>query len=160
MVQRRPKAPYNWLRIGGAATVAAAGIGLICYIAWTSCSSNPERQGEEKNSKKTSKTIVVTNTISCQKEISWGDLLEKDVVLLVPPGVSFLENPQDELSLHYKIIRCNKMAGLWSCVRHLRKDQLLYVAGEIAEDIPEDIPRYVKRVTALETNEQVRTSLS
>lgn len=160
MFQRRPKGSYNWLHIGGAATVAAAGIGFICYIAWTSCSSNPERRGEEKNSKKISKTIIVTSTISRQKEINWGDLLEDDVVLLVPPGVSFLETPQDELFLHYKIIRCNKMAGLWSCVRHLRKDQLIYVASDIAEDIPADIPRYVKRVIVLETNEQVRTSLS
>ncbi|CDH13179.1 uncharacterized protein ZBAI_04965 [Zygosaccharomyces bailii ISA1307] len=158
MFQRRTKGPYNWLCIGGTATVAAAGIGFICYMAWTSCSSNPERQ-REKNSKKTSKTIIVTSTISCH-ETNWGDLLEEDVVLLVPPGVSFLENLQDELALHYKIIRCNKMTGLWSCVRHLRKDQLLYVASEIAEDIPADIPRYVKRVIALETDEQVRTSLS
>lgn len=161
MVQRRAKGPYNWIRIGGAATLVVAGLGAACYIAWTSYFSARRSELEtEKRSKRPSRAIIVTETVAHQREISWHDFLEGDVVLLVPPGITFLENKQNELANRYKIIHCDTMAGLWSCVRHLKKDQLLYVVSEIVDDIPTDICRYVKQVIGLETYEQVQVSLA
>ncbi|QLL34134.1 hypothetical protein HG536_0F04600 [Torulaspora globosa] len=119
--------------VGAISAVCVTG-GLIAYWALspsTSDGSKQERRG--------SRCILVTKTIADSNKINWESLLKEDVVLVVVPGVMFLHQS-------YKVIRCSTMSGLWSCVRHLKKKQLLLKPDDLETSMPADVPRYVGQV--------------
>lgn len=124
---------------GAISTICVAG-GLISYWALS-----PSTSDDSKQERRGSRCIVVTKSIADSNKINWESLLKEDVVLVVAPGVSF-----DNQS--YKVIRCSTMSGLWSCVRHLKKKQLLLMPDELETSMPADILRYVGQVIHIESD--------
>lgn len=161
MTQRRNKRALQWIRMAGTAIIVAAGIGTAIYL-WNQSSSASEADGSPgKSVQKTrgsSRAIIVTKSIAQEEGIDWINLLQEDVVLLVLPGISFFEgSAQEELSAHrYKIIRCDTMVGLWSCVKHLQKEQLLYIEDEITDGLPNDIGRYIKKLVNCKSSQHLK----
>lgn len=121
-----------------AVTIAAITVigGLVTY--WVSSPSSSQDVEMEPQDKKT-KCIIISESIANSSEIDWELVLTKDVVLLVVPGVSFPHRS-------YKVIRCETMSGLWSCVRHLKKEQLLLIPTDLQTGFPADIQRYTSRI--------------
>lgn len=140
----------RWISIFGSATVLAAGVGALIYLvsSFSNASKSDEsRKGEDSVS--VSRCIVITESFADSDEMDWNRLLDEDVVLLVPPLVSFpLEN--------FKVIHCGTMTGLWSCVKHLRKDRLLLKPDELEGSMPEDVPRYVKEIVAINSFQDIK----
>ncbi|GAV52745.1 hypothetical protein ZYGR_0AI00270 [Zygosaccharomyces rouxii] len=163
MAQRKSRGALQWIRTAGAAAIVAAGIGTAIYL-WTQSSSQSQTDDNQGKSvpktKGPSKAIIITESVAREEGINWINLLQEDVVLLVPPGVSFLEDRAGEESPahRYKIIRCDTLMGLWSCVKHLQKEQLLYVEEEIANELPSDLTRYVKKLISCTSSQQLKAS--
>lgn len=134
---------------GAALTVA---IGTTAWLLWD---SSKEDENEKKDSKITqtykSKCIIMTNSVSDSPNIKWQKILaDPNVVLIVPPKVEF---PQSAYINHvvdskdiYKIIHCDTMAGVWACVKSLKKDELILSSSDLGETVPVDIIRYVKYI--------------
>lgn len=120
------------LGIAGAVTLFG---GLLAY--WLT--SKASEASEEPLDK--SRCIIITASIA--DETRWTPLLDEDVVLVVAPGVDFPHKS-------YKVIRCDTMTGLWSCVRHLKKDQLLLKPNDLESPMPADIPRYTAHITQID----------
>ncbi|GAV47731.1 hypothetical protein ZYGR_0I00270 [Zygosaccharomyces rouxii] len=162
MTQRKSNGTIRWVRMAGTAAILAVGIGAAIY-AWSQSSSlsqTDDNQGKSvQKTKGPSKAIIITKSVAQVEGIDWIKLLQEDVVLLVPPGIPFLEDRDEESPAHrYKIIRCDTMIGLWSCVKHLQKEQLLYVEEEIADGLPNDLTRYVKELVNCKDSEHLKAS--
>ncbi|QLQ81742.1 hypothetical protein HG537_0F05030 [Torulaspora globosa] len=119
--------------IGAISAVCAVG-GLLAY--WTLSASSSDGSKRERRG---SRCVIVTKSVAEFDEINWESLLKEDVVLVVAPGVLFSHQS-------YKVICCNTMSGLWSCVRHLKKEQLLLKPDDLETPMPADVPRYVGQV--------------
>lgn len=159
MAHRKPNGSLPWCRIASVAGIVAAGIGAAVYF-WNQSKVVNDHDKPFKKPKGPSKAIIITHSVASQKDIDWDQLLQEDVVLLVTPGVLFLEVTTNDrpLAHRYKIIHCDTMIGLWSCVKHLQKEQLLYVEVEIASEIPNDLTRYVKKLINFKNSQQLKDS--
>lgn len=135
MGQSRRNQLGKWVSVFGCASAIAVAAGAAIYYLISSSEESDEHEKFKMN--KPSRCIVVTESVAASKTFDWSNLLTEDVVLLVCPGIHFAEEST-------KVIRCDTMVGVWSCVRHLKKDQLLLEKPELGESIPDDIPRYVK----------------
>lgn len=164
MTQRKSGGTLRWIRTAGAAAIVAAGIGTAVYL-WTHSSSLSQTDDSPQGKsiakvKKPSKALIITKTVVQQDGVDWIKLLQEDIVLVVHPGVSFPRNEAEEDSpaYRYKIIHCDTMIGLWSCVKHLQKEQLIYVEEEISDGLPDDITRYVKKLISCRSAEELKDS--
>lgn len=134
MRQSRKSQAGRWIAIlGTVSAIAIAAGAAIHYLSGAPVSDNKD------SLKRKSMCVIVTDSIAASKEFNWDDFLTRDIVLLVAPGTHFSQES-------FKVIHCDSMVGLWSCVRHLKKDQLLLEQSEINETIPVDIPRYTKEI--------------
>lgn len=89
--------------------------------------------------------------------IDWSEYVADEVVLLVPTShtnESFNRVIKDAFynsGNEHKVIYCDSMDGLWSCVRRLRKFQCILNSKDFAGDggatiVPEDVQRFVRFV--------------
>ncbi|KAG0668471.1 hypothetical protein C6P45_004631 [Maudiozyma exigua] len=138
---------------GAALTIA---IGTTAWLLWNS-SKDEDKDMRATNTSQLykSKCIIVTNSASDSPNIKWAKILaDPNVVLIIPPKVEF---PQSAYENHvvdskdiYKIIHCNTMAGVWACVKSLKKDELVLNSNDLGENVPVDIVRYVKHISNVE----------
>lgn len=132
MRQTRKGFQGRWFGVVGVVITVFATVGATAYFLSSSSKKVP---GENK----ASRCVVVTESVAASRDVDWNDLLSEDTVLLIAPGVLF---PGESV----KVIRCDTMLGLWSCVKHLKKDHLLLNQNELEGKVPDDIPRYVKNI--------------
>ncbi|QLG73136.1 hypothetical protein HG535_0E02200 [Zygotorulaspora mrakii] len=145
----------NWQKVACTATGIVFGITAVWYYA-VRRTSKPDKTENERLSSFTSQCILMTPSISKLKTMDWSSVLKYDVVLLVPPEVEFLADTDLASNNNYKVLYCDTMSGLWSCIRHLRKHQLIYVSEDLQDTMPQDIPRYVKSIIDLKSNETLQ----
>lgn len=134
MRQSRKSQVGRWIAIVGTVSAIAIAAGAAIHYL-----SGPPVSDNKDSSKRKSRCVVITDSVAASKEFNWDDFLTRDIVLLVAPGIHFSQES-------FKVIHCDTMVGLWSCVRHLKKDQLLLEQSEINESIPVDLPRYTKEI--------------
>lgn len=144
---KRSRSSYSWFRCVGAAAGIAFGVAALGYYVYqVKFSVESEDTQNTAIKSKSSRCIVMTKSLCELKRIDWLDLLESDVVLLVAPGVTLPDQCAGSVHHKYKIIYCETFTGIWACVRHLGKDQLIFNSNEVVGGVPVDIPRYVKEL--------------
>ncbi|EHN03844.1 Pex22p [Saccharomyces cerevisiae x Saccharomyces kudriavzevii VIN7] len=146
------------------ATVAILATSYYFYQKLTSASGDddlrPLKDGSATKNKKARKSKCVIMSKSLQGlSIDWSEYVTDDVVLLVP--MSQTEGSVREAikqafyssGNEHKIILCDNMDGLWSCVRRLGKFQCILnskdfsgAEGSDTAVVPEDIGRFVNFV--------------
>ncbi|SCU84212.1 LANO_0C00760g1_1 [Lachancea nothofagi CBS 11611] len=87
------------------------------------------------------KSICVVLTESLFSGIDWAKLASIDSVIIQPPN--FKVTIDQGVFPEHRIITCETNEGVWSVVRHLRKDELV-VRTEEFQQIPNDIHRFSK----------------
>lgn len=103
-----------------------------------------------------SKCVIMSKSVQ-GLSIDWSEYVADEVVLLVPTShtnESFnrvIEDAFYNSGNEHKVIYCDSMDGLWSCVRRLRKFQCILNSKDFAGDsgaatVPEDVHRFVKSV--------------
>lgn len=119
----------------------------------------PEGDSVKENKKaRKSKCIIMSKSIQ-GLPIKWEEYAADEVVLLVPTSHTdgsmkqAIEDAFRKTKNEHKIIYCDSMDGLWSCVRRLGKFQCILNSrdftssgGSDAAVVPEDIGRFVKFV--------------
>lgn len=152
----------RWITVVGTVTAVLLGVGAVCYYSvpsWFSVGSSDTDHHADDKKDRPSRCVVVTASLAGSERVAWKKLLRQDVVLLVAPGVSFFERGKDDLEHGFKIIQCNSPLGMWSCVKHLQKDELLILKDELGFDVPVDIPRYVKKIIELDSVQKMEMML-
>lgn len=99
----------------------------------------------QKLENKHSKCIMVTEPIY-KLPINWNKLLLEDVVLLVLSHSLYENLKYLDKKNSYKVIHCNCQDSLWSCVKHLRKQDLILSQEFLSQHIPNDITLYVENI--------------
>lgn len=144
----------NKARIIGTGVAVAVTVGATAWFLWKSLkdTTEPEAIQNNRSKKSCSRCIIVTKSIAESNEVEWVKLLAEDIVILVAPSVSF-PTSSIEQSIYsknkYKIIHCDTFAGIWACVKSLRKHELILFKDDIEGEVPSDIPRFVKHVSTL-----------
>lgn len=112
---------------------------------------------EEGKKARKSKCIIMSKSIQ-GLPINWDEYAADEVVLLVPTTQTngsikqAIEDAFRKSKNEHKIIYCDSMDGLWSCVRRLSKFQCILNSkdftgsGSDTAVVPEDIGRFVNFV--------------
>lgn len=115
--------------------------------------SNQENKKSSVSKKRTTKCVIVNGAVN--EKIEWINLLSEpnnDVIVLVSPECkSQFQTIIRALPLQYcyKVIYCDTLEGVWSCVRSVRKSELYLMAGLM---IPDDIRRYTNEIIMYDMN--------
>lgn len=134
------------LAIGAGTTLVLAASFIVSYF---STGSTAQTAGSNKEQ---TKCVIITESIY-NANMNWKEILEKDIVLILPPGCKYGPDlKQYNPDKSFKIISCTTQSGLWAVVRHTKKEQLLLVPEDFDDKMPTDIPRYVKSIVRLERN--------
>ncbi|SCU79853.1 LAME_0B00650g1_1 [Lachancea meyersii CBS 8951] len=139
MSSRRSRNRLSGLLAAGALMALVIG---VSYAWKKSRDSLPSSRGE-KSERCSSVCIVLTKDIY-ESGVDWDRLLNLSAVVIVPPG-STAESGSANFPGH-QIIKCSTEEGVWSVVRHLRKDIVVVSPGQL-ESLPEDIHRFSKPLT-------------
>lgn len=142
----------KFLRAVTTTAVLITGLGVVGYMWWNSNKQSlvDHDASTELSKKSKSKCIVVTQNLLENNNINWMSLLEEDCVLLIAPGLDFQTIKDKDDFNDCKIIHCETMVGLWSCVKHLNKDILMYIPLEIQDGLPIDIDRSISEIIELD----------
>lgn len=135
MAKRRSKGYLGEIITAGIVTVAVAG---LCYW-WF----QDEGSSSSNDKKRVSRCILLSKSL--EKKIDWGRAASLDTVIVIPPQSVGIDDHLLESFPQHRIITCKTIEGVWSVIRHLRKDEVLMNLGDIGE-FPEDLHRY-SRVT-------------
>ncbi|CEP64884.1 ubiquitin-protein transferase activating protein PEX22 LALA0_S14e01442g [Lachancea lanzarotensis] len=143
MEARRPRNRSVGFLAAGALTALALG----AYYAWkkstTSSSSSPTIDETEQNS--ISACIVFTEDMY-ESGLDWEGLISMQAVVILPPKIT-LRSTVVQFPVS-QIIECGTEDGVWSVVRHLRKD-IVVVSPLSLNSVPADIYRFSEPVTEL-----------
>lgn len=123
------------------ATLATIGVATALAIGFSySWITRGTNQSTKKPSKCISRSIIFN--VATQYSVNWHRLQNLDIVVIIPPSCD-LEDAFAALNAipKHKIIVCDTEEGVWSVVRHLRKDEVI-AGGYGPGEIPEDIYRY------------------
>lgn len=153
---------YRWITVAGTVAAVVVGVGAVCYYSvpsWFSVGSSDTDHHADDKKNRPSRCVVITASLAGSDRVDWIKLLNQDVVLLVAPGVAFFEGEKDDIEHGFKIIQCDSPHGMWSCVKHLQKDELLIQKDELEFDVPVDIPRYVKKIIELNSAQEMEVML-
>ncbi|CCF57486.1 hypothetical protein KAFR_0C04950 [Kazachstania africana CBS 2517] len=157
------------VRTVGTGVVLAIGAGIACWYWWRGPNASQEtnrlQQKEEEEHRKErekepSRCVIVTKTLSEMKDFDWQKFLKDDIVFIVVPGETFLDPSQGfeiDPKVGYKIIRCDTILGVWSCVKSLKKDSLIVIGDEVEGGIPDDISNFTKNIRDVKSKEELLT---
>lgn len=102
-----------------------------------------------KKSSRKSRCYILSEDVS-DRILDWEEELSHDVVVLIEPdSYSFGVELKSHSKFEHKIILCSNWKAIWSCVRNLRKQELLLAMSSLTDPIPKDIARYVVDIIAL-----------
>lgn len=167
MANKRSRRNNQWI-LG---ITLAIGLGTSCYYLWKSLrnedegksSGNPTK-GVVNDKKNRSRCVVVTSSvIDTMNIIPWLQLLkdEEDLVLIVVPSCKDRFHLELDPRIAYKVIRCDTILGVWSCIKSLKKQELYVNVGEFPEGerhVPDDISRYVPHITIWKNEKDILTT--
>lgn len=117
--------------------------------------STSESPRTATSSKRGNTKCIIVNGGSVNEKIEWVALLSdpsKDIIVLVTPECKQqFVNIVASLPIEhrYKIIYCDTVEGVWSCVRSVRKLALYLMPGMV---VPDDIRRYTPEVVLYDMN--------
>ncbi|CUS20847.1 LAQU0S01e15962g1_1 [Lachancea quebecensis] len=133
MASKKVKHRLVTLATIGAATAFAIGLSY----SWI---TRETRQPTNESDKSISRCIIFDVATQCC--VDWRQLEHLDIAVVVPPSIN-LEHAFAALKNipKHKIIVCDTEEGVWSVVRHLRKDEVIIGGYELSK-IPDDIYRY------------------
>ncbi|CCE64506.1 hypothetical protein TPHA_0H03030 [Tetrapisispora phaffii CBS 4417] len=151
-------------------TCVLVGLGIAGYM-WYRNAGNEERDADEElatNEKKTmmqkhSSIIILSTSLLKDTSIDWNSILENDCVILVMPGLKFDNLANINKSYKYKIIHCDTMTGIWSCIKHLRLNTLYYIKEELGpdyDDISVDLRNIFTTIRILDVDKDMNMQLT
>lgn len=168
--QRRSGNGSKWA-LGITMAVAA---GTTCYYLWKTFQSTRTTESATSSTENaaavlgghhdSSRCVIVTETVVDTLDVvPWQQLLqkEKELTLIVVPSCKDRFRLELDPRIAYKVIRCDTILGVWSCVKSLRKRELYVKLDDFPEEeqtIPEDIPRYCSSITHWKTREDILTT--
>lgn len=168
MADKRSRRNNQWV-LG---ITLAIGIGTSCYYLWKSLRSNDKRISEKTSRDagivegiKSRCVVVTSSVINTMDVIPWCQLLsdEEELVLIVIPSCKDQFHLDLDPRVAYKVIRCDTILGVWSCIKSLKKQQLFVNIEEFPEgeqNVPDDIPRYVPSITYWKNENDILTTFS
>lgn len=149
----------------------AIGIGTSCYYLWKSLqngedgkiSDTPIKDATNDERNKSRCVVVTSCVINTMNVIPWSQLLEdeEDLVLIVIPSCKDRFHLKLDPRFAYKVIRCDTVLGVWSCIKSLKKQELYVNIEEFPDgerSMPDDIPRYVPRITYWKNEKDILTT--
>lgn len=152
------------LRILGYGVAIAATIGTAAWLSWKAYVEDSERNGTLDSKKYSSRCIIITKSIVDIGTIEWRRILrDPSIVVVVAPSVEFPDTTSTDKQVSssdlYKVIHCETIAGVWACVKSLKKDELVVDSSDFEEGVPGDIIRYVKHISDVHEQSEIETAL-
>lgn len=150
------------LRLLGYGVAIAATIGTAAWLSWKSYVEENERKKVVESKQFSSRCIIVSKSIADIDDIEWATILHSPtVVVVIAPSVEFPDaaSKVDSSDL-YKIIHCETIAGVWACVKSLKKDELVVNSADFTDGIPGDIARYAKHITDVQERDDITAVLA
>ncbi|CAI4037060.1 hypothetical protein SMKI_01G0150 [Saccharomyces mikatae IFO 1815] len=146
------------------ATVAVLATSYYIYQKLTSTNGDGDTRlskddvTEENKKARKSKCIIMSKSIQ-RLTINWNEYANDDLVLLVPMSQTNgslkqqIEDIFQKSGNEHKIIYCDTMDGLWSCVRRIGKFHCILNSKDFTGSdnnntvvIPDDIGRFAKLI--------------
>ncbi|SCU82283.1 LAFA_0C10264g1_1 [Lachancea sp. 'fantastica'] len=143
MGARRSRNRSAVLLAAGALTALVLGAFYVWGKGTTSSSSSSNVNEKDENA--VTVCIVLTDDMY-EDEVDWEKLLSLQAVVVLPPKTT--ASPAVARFPTHQLIRCGTEEGVWSVVRHLRKD-IVVVSPLSFNSVPADVHRYSELVTEL-----------